>query len=445
MTPPLPRYEALLEALGRHGRAGVAYGLERMQAVLAIIRPPPPVYGAVQIVGTNGKGSTAAMVAAILRAHGLKTGLFTSPHLLKFAERFDVDGEHLDERVLLDAYEIVMDGAKRADVDLSYFEVATLLAVVGFAHARVDAAVYEAGLGGRFDATTAVDCQVQVLTSVGLDHTELLGPTREAIGIEKAAAARPGVPFFVPPLITSVAKAVEAQIAQLGGMVKVVREGAHDTVLSGLTLPLGGEHQRQNARLACAAARALLTHRARAAGPSGRRGRASSGLVAWEDHRARAGLEAVRWPGRLQWVTEDVLVDTAHNVDSAAALARVLESWPSPPALVFSALEDKDASATLRALQGVYERIWVAPCSHPRSADAATLELQATRAGAGAVRACPTMAQALAEARAWAASFRRRVVVAGSCFAVGDTLALLTGAARDPLFTADPRVRQARG
>src|SRR3954470_12079654 len=189
-------YGRLLARLEAARTLGVSFGLDRIREALAKLDSPERACVSVQVAGTNGKGSTAAMAEAILRSAGLRTGLFTSPHLARFTERIRIDGREIDgdQLAALDPA-IVATG-----VPLTYFEISAVLAFRAFAEARVDVAVLETGLGGRLDAVTAASPVATAITSIGLDHTDLLGGTLAQIAREKAGIARPGVPLYLGPL-----------------------------------------------------------------------------------------------------------------------------------------------------------------------------------------------------------------------------------------------------
>ena len=422
VVPKAPaRYLDLLTRLQATRRIGVALGLERTQAVLARLGNPERGGITVQIAGTNGKGSTAAMTDAILRAAGMRTGLFTSPHLNRFTERIRIDGREVDgDRLAALDEAIVATG-----IPLTYFEIATVLAFLSFAEAGVDAVVLETGLGGRLDATTVCRPVATAITSIDFDHTELLGSTLAEIAREKAGIAKSGVPLFLGQLpaeadaeIAAVALRLEAPVLRLGV----------DFAAPQVPVALSGPHQRTNAALAIALARSV----------AGARGHALA------DQEIERGLAGVVWPGRLEWIGGNVLLDCAHNPEGAAALARVLadlrRNQPSQRcALVVSIVGGKAAGAMLAALAPCFEEIVMTRSTSDRALDPDALLGMAPIEGRPGLRitAAPDPLVALAAAQA-AVGPGGLVVGAGSTFLVGDLRAALLGEQRDPLPTSDP-------
>jgi dihydrofolate synthase/folylpolyglutamate synthase len=383
------------------------FGLQRVARALDDLGHPERVAPILHVAGTNGKGSTCAMAAAALGAAGYRTGLYTSPHLERFNERIDVGGRPISDEALAEAVADVRaacpwhDGGEPGD-RLSYFEFATLAALVHFARAGVEALVLEVGLGGRLDATNAVTPAVTAVAAIGLDHVQWLGDTVEAVACEKAAIFKPGIPAVAhavqPPGVLEV---LRREAARAGAPFEVAPAGWEGP------LALAGAHQRGNAGLAAAALRAL--------------GRA--GLTVGEAEIA-AGLAGARWPGRLELV-DGVLLDGAHNPDGARALAAALaELHPGRPVeLVFGALGDKDHGAMLAALAGAVRRLHLAAPATPRAR--AVDELGEAAAGLGVASArYPALEAALAGARA-AAGDGALVVVAGSLYLVGEARSLL--------------------
>lgn len=405
-------YRRLLARLDSARTLGVSLGLERIHDALTRLGSPERTFAAVQIAGTNGKGSTAAMTEAIFRAAGLRTGLFTSPHLCRFTERIRIDGREVDGDRLaaLDAA-VVATG-----VPLTYFEISAVLALLAMADAGVEVAVLEVGLGGRLDATTAVTPVATAITSIGLDHTELLGTTLREIAFEKAGIAKPHVPLYLAPVpleaereIARVSDAVDAPLRRLGV----------DFVVPAAALALAGEHQRTNASLAVA----LAEEACRALGRS---------LPA---PAVEQGLAQVRWPGRLEWLAPDLLVDCAHNEEAVLALVRALPEG-RPATLVTSIVRGKDAARMAELLRPHFSQV-VATRSH--SERALPAEALGALFGSSGVLVIPDANAAVDAARAWAAQRPGGyVVVAGSIFLVGEVRARLLGEGCDPIPGGDP-------
>jgi dihydrofolate synthase/folylpolyglutamate synthase len=421
-TPPRsdrPRYADLLSRLEAARALGVELGLPRVRRALAALDDPQRRFAAVQIAGTNGKGSTAAMTDAILRAAGVRTGLYTSPHLCRFTERIRVNGAEADGDHLaaLDA-RVAATG-----VPLTYFEIATALAFLSFAEERVELAVLETGLGGRLDAVTTCEPVATAVTSVAIDHTSYLGATLPEIAREKAGIVKPGVPLLVgalpPEADDEMARAAAAAGAPL---LRLGRDFAPPDADVPLGLP--GPHQAGNAAIAAALAARAWTHLGRP-GPL-------------PPEAVRAGLARVVWPGRLERVAPDVLLDCAHNVEGARALAAALPGLAAgrPVALVTSIVRDKDAPGILAALAPAAAAIIATESRNPRSFPTAELAAIARRHPTR-VETAPDPVDALARARRIAGE-RGLVVVAGSMFLVGELRASLLGEPLDPTPLADP-------
>jgi dihydrofolate synthase / folylpolyglutamate synthase len=387
----------------------VRLGLERVERALDALGRPELGLAVLHVAGTNGKGSTCAMAAAALAAAGHRVGLYTSPHLVRFHERIALDGQPISDEALARLAAELRRACPWHDAGgegerLTYFEFATLLALLHFAREGVGAAVLEVGLGGRFDATNAVRPLACAVARIGLDHTEILGPTLDAIAREKAGIFKAGVPAAVahdqPP---------EALAAL---REEAVRRGAPLTVVEAPwtgPVALPGPHQRGNAALAAAALRLL----------------AGAGLPVPEEAIAR-GIATARWPGRLETVG-GVLLDGAHNPDGAAALAAALEALhPGRPVeLVFGVLADKDHEGMLRALAPAVRALHLLAPRSPRGRAPATyLDLARSLCPAADVHA--SAADAIACARE-AAGRVGITCVAGSLYLVGEARQLLLG------------------
>lgn len=409
-------YRDLLARLAGVRALGVDLGLDRMREALARLGDPQKTFpAAVQIAGTNGKGSTAAMTEAILRAVGLRTGLYTSPHLCRFTERIRIDGREADGDGLAELDRRVA----ATGVPLTYFEIATALGFLAMASAGVEAAVLETGLGGRLDAVTTAEPCATAITSIGLDHTAYLGDTLTAIAREKAGILKSGVPCFLGRLPAEADREIARVAASVGAPIARLERD-----LPAVAAPLGlaGAHQRDNAAIAVALARTAAA----------RLGRALDGEA------IARGLRSVSWPGRLERLADDLLLDCAHNEEGARMLAAALPEIAAgrPVALLVSIVSDKDPEAMLRALTPVAPVVVATRSPNPRALPPATLAAIAARLHAEAV-AQNDPQTALAEAR-------RRVgpgglvVACGSTFLVGALRAHLLGQPVDPELTGDP-------
>ena len=416
------RYAALLRRLDGTRSLGVSLGLERTLAALARLGNPERRVAAVQIAGTNGKGSVAAMTDAILRAAGIRSGLFTSPHLVRFTERIRIDGREIDGDHLAQLY----DAVAATGIPLTYYEIGTVLAFLAYAEAGVELMVLETGLGGRLDAATTCQPCATAITSIGFDHAELLGDTLAAIAREKAGIAKAGVPLLLGPLVPEADQAIAAVAAAIGAPVlRLGRDFGEAPVPSALP----GAHQRPNAALAVALSRAAASHLGRPL--------PVAGAGAGPDPVA-AGLASVVWPGRLEWLGPDVLLDCAHNADSARTLADALDALPRRPrALVVSVVAGKAVRDMLALLAPRFDVVVATRSPSPRALSPEEVIAALPPDTTARVLAAEDALSAMAAARA-AAGPGSLVVVAGSIFLVGDLRAALTGEPRDPVATSDP-------
>jgi dihydrofolate synthase/folylpolyglutamate synthase len=385
----------------------IRLGLERMERALEALGRPERALRILHVAGTNGKGSTCAMAAEALRQAGHRTGLYTSPHLVRFNERIALDGEDIAD----DELSRITGAIRRAcpwhdEADdgerLTYFEFATLVALLHFAERAADAVVLEVGLGGRFDATNAVVPLACAVTPIGLDHVDLLGDTLDAIAREKAGIMKRGVPVVVARAQRPEAMAALLDEAERRGAPLTVAEAAH-----GGPIALAGPHQAGNAALAAAALRLLR----------------GAGVAVAEESIAR-GIAPARWPGRLERV-DGVLLDGAHNADGAAALAAALAAlYPGRPAeIVFGVLADKDHAAMLRALAPAARALHLVAPQTPRARAPATYRALAARL-VGTVDEHDSVEDAIRCARRGAG--REGIAcVAGSLYLVGEARSLL--------------------
>lgn len=404
--------------LARLPESGIRLGLDRVQAACDALGRPQGAYPTIHVAGTNGKGSTAAMLAAALGAAGRRVGLYTSPHLLDFRERIRVGGAPIARAALDDSMRRLWAAGDfvREPARLSYFEAATALAFDAFAHAGVEIAVVEVGLGGRLDATNleGKDLRAAVISRVARDHAAYLGEDLAAIAREKGAIARPGRPLILGAQRPEARAALRSLAGEIGAaLVDVQTETSLGSTpegltyrgrrwaLGGLRLGLLGRHQEENARLALATLERL-------------------GIP---PEAARRGLAEARWPGRLQVVSTAPLtvVDGAHNPEAAAALAASWRAlWPDRrPHLVFGALGDKDWAPMLEALRPLAETLHLCP---PASARAVPPERLLARAPGATAH--PNAGAAI-EAAARLAGRSGAVLVAGSLYLVGEALDLL--------------------
>ncbi|MCL2594106.1 MAG: bifunctional folylpolyglutamate synthase/dihydrofolate synthase [Promicromonosporaceae bacterium] len=374
------------EIVSRNPEHAFVPTLDRVRRVCELLGDPQHAYRVVHLTGTNGKTSTARMVEALVREHGLRTGLFTSPHLTSITERIQVDGAPISAARFVEVWEDVAPYIGVADREsvaaggprLSFFEVLTVMAFAAFADAPVDVAVIEVGMGGEWDSTNVADGDVAVITPVDLDHQEWLGDTVEAIAKTKAGIIKPGATAVVSRQAEAAEAAIEARAAEVGARLvregrELELEGRHLAVggqvvdlltttglYTGIFLPLHGEHMGHNALVALAAVEALLSDG----------GVLDGGVI-------EAGFAGVTSPGRLELVRSSptVIVDVAHNPHGVAALATTLqESFAFERLIgVVGVLGDKDAEGILAALEPVLAEVVLTKNSSPRCADPADL------------------------------------------------------------------------
>ena len=339
---------------------GMRFGLDRMRRLMTALGHPERRFDSIHVVGTNGKSSTVRMIAAILRLHGFRAGAYLSPHLVSFGERIRVDDSDLTPSEFAAAVqraahaaELVNRGLEEDD-RVTQFEALTAAAYAELARQNVEVAVVEAGLGGRYDATNVIPSKVQVLTSVGLEHTRWLGPTVAAIAAEKLDVVQPGGTLVLGAGLHPDAEALALSVAAERG-ARVIHAGTDPGVDVGAL----GAFQRRNFALARAAAQAYLG--------------------ALDEAAVAAAAREIRVPGRLQVVGEDplTLLDGAHNPEGMAALA---ESLPEIRAgrgrlvAVVSVLDDKDAAGMLRALLPCCDALVLTASQNPRALPPPTLQ-----------------------------------------------------------------------
>jgi dihydrofolate synthase/folylpolyglutamate synthase len=393
---------------------GARLDLGPMRAACARFGHPERAFDAVHVAGTNGKGSTCALVESVARACGKRTGMYTSPHLCRFAERIRVGGAPLDDDALVD----VLGGVLRLAPELSFFETATLAAFVAFREAKVDVAIVEVGLGGRLDATNVLPSPcAAAITRIAFDHMDRLGATLEAIAREKAGIAKPGLDVLLG-----------------GGMPAPVRAAIDEVCRdAGATTSCVDDDPSLREAVAGLAVRVAPYAPLDLAYALGRR-------VGATDEACRRGLASAVWPGRYESVRSDagvVLLDAAHNPDGTEALVRAVATSGvpgvakgAPRALVFGALADKASAEMLAILAPAFERrVYVAPPIVGFAGRGPTDPHDLARAHGGTV--APTVARALELARGQVGA-SGLVVVCGSIFLVGEARALLMGLERDP-------------
>jgi dihydrofolate synthase/folylpolyglutamate synthase len=405
---------------------GAKLGLEKTFKLAALAGDPQNPLRFIHVAGTNGKGSTCAMLESIYRAAGLRVGLFTSPHLVGFAERIQVNRRFIGEsdvvRLVAELRELSFKfggpaasgpaeaGDPRQDLHPTFFEFITVMALRYFAGQKCDLVVWETGLGGRLDATNIVTPLASVITNIGIEHSEWLGDTFEKIAEEKAGIIKPAVPVITAARPGEGLEVIASEAARKKSPLTVVEPlQAVRPPLDAIDLPLHGPHQRLNAATAAATVRAL------------------EGLIPVGDAALRAGLESVRWAGRMQRVQEAsgqiLLLDGAHNPAGAEALRVAIEAeFPeSRPALIFGVFRDKDSASMCQSLAPLAWRLLLTPIHSDRTEDPAILVSVCREANPRArIEVCASLADALEKTAG-----DPFVVIAGSLYLIGEAMELL--------------------
>jgi dihydrofolate synthase / folylpolyglutamate synthase len=391
---------------------GMRFGLDRMRRMMTALGSPERSFHSIHVLGTNGKSSTTRMTAAILERHGLRTGAYLSPHLVSYRERVLIGGSELEPRAFAAAVAKASWALERVnrtldeDDHVTQFELLTAAALWEMAEQEVEVAVVEAGLGGRYDATSVIDARVMVLTNVGLEHTKWLGPTVRDIAEEKLAVVPEGGTLVLGEDLDPVALEVAERIAgeRSATILRPVALGQEVSVLA------RGGFQRRNFALARASAAAYLQE---------------IGVPLDEEALAAAAGETFV-EGRLQIVDEHPLtvVDGAHNPHAVRALASELPELVGdrPLALVLGVLEDKDAAAMLATLLPLCERAWFTAPPSGRALSPAALESLARQLHFDAVARTPQPLKALMQAREWALEHDGVVLATGSVYLAGELL-----------------------
>jgi dihydrofolate synthase / folylpolyglutamate synthase len=409
---------------------GMRFGLDKMRRMMTVLGSPQLRYGTVHVVGTNGKTSTAQMTDAILRHHGLHSGVYTSPHLIGYRERVRIGGEQLDGEHFAAAVERAAWASGRVNRTLSgddhvtQFELLTAAALWEMARREVQVAVIEAGLGGRYDATSVIDSRVTVLTNVALEHTRWLGPTLRDIAEEKLAVVRPRATLVLGAGLAAPALEVAQRVARTQ-QARVVQPDPDRPAPAPLRAQ--GRFQRANFAVATLAAEVYL-------------GEHCVQLDRDAVARAAAGLDV---QGRLQVVDEDPLtvLDAAHNPHAVDALLRSLPDvvGERPLALVLGVLEDKDAAGMLERLLGVCERAWFTAPPSPRALSPAALQSRARQLDFAGAECEADPRLALDCARQWARGRAGAVLATGSVYLVGELLGAIAERREDRARVATAR------
>lgn len=384
---------------------GIKLGLENPRTLVAAlaIDPDDPGPAVLHVAGTNGKGSVCAVAERILRDAGVKTGLFTSPHLVTYRERIRVNGTMISEEAVAAGLSELRGRTHLCENHPTFFELSLALAMGHFVRERCEVVILETGMGGRLDATSAIWPELCVITSIGLDHQQWLGGTIREIAAEKAGILKPGVPVVIGELHPEARDVVGRRALELG-LPCIEAHPLPDDWTTGLK----GPHQRENAALAVEAACRLEGERLTQEG-------------------IRQSVAAAQWPGRFQRIADDLVLDGAHNPDAAAVLRRTWqdEFGEGTAHLVFGAVESKDVVGIFRELLPILASVSFVTVKSERRLSIAAMRRALAEAGGGDL---PTAEfEILPEAVAGARSRGGRTLVAGSLFLVGEALGHFLG------------------
>ena len=391
---------------------GAKFGLENTFKLAALAGNPQSQLRFIHVAGTNGKGSTCAMLESIYRRAGLRVGLYTSPHLVEFGERIQVNRTPINEADVVRLMEKIQPWLKEfpADHHPTFFEVVTVMALRYFAEQQCDLVIWETGLGGRLDSTNIVTPLASVITNIQFDHQRWLGETLDRIAAEKAGIIKPGVPVITgteEPQALAVIQ--ETALQQRSPLTLVTPAHTQHPPLDTMKLPLLGWHQRMNAAVALAMVRVLHEH------------------IPVSETTVRQGLLTVQWPGRLQLIKrpsgQEVLLDGAHNSGGATSLrAALAEHFPNAkPIFILGILQDKDWDLMCEILAPLAGRILCVPVHSEHSAQPDQLREACRRTNPEAnVETCASLAEALA-----GTGRTPFTVVAGSLYLIGEAMELL--------------------
>ena len=394
-------------------RFGIKLGLENTQRLIAeccsgVCTKRPAVGAAsastpevIHVAGTNGKGSVCAMIDSICRAQGHRTGLFTSPHLVTFRERIRINGEMISKDAVANGLSAIRNLVAHWDPHPTFFEVTTALALKYFSETNIDVAILETGIGGRLDATNAIQSNVSVITQIDFDHKEWLGNTLAEIAKEKAGIIKPGIPVISAPQRPEAEKVIRARAAECEAPLQFVTESD-----DGSPIALHGQHQKQNAAIAIAALRAAK--------------------IGVDNSTIARGLATIDWPARFQKWDERIIIDGAHNPGAVRTLA---ETWcevfgDQRATLILAILSDKDFGEICEALAPISDYVFLPKIRSERAASPEELaKILSTLTPPLPYSITPSLGEALGLARAKP----NPILITGSLHFAGEALAHLQG------------------
>ncbi|VEN75078.1 FolC bifunctional protein [Candidatus Desulfarcum epimagneticum] len=418
-------YDACLKEMYALRRFGIKLGLSKTRSILKNLGDPQGRFSAIHVAGTNGKGSIASCLASILRAAGFRAGLYTSPHLVRFNERMVINGRQISDPDVVRAYEAVRQAARGGDREPTFFEFATAMALFYFGEKDVDWAVIETGMGGRLDATNVIEPELSIISNISLEHREYLGNSIAEIAGEKGGIIKPSVPVLTGAgqksalaVLKSVAEKKSAPLFKMGTDFRVRKQPdgtfsyyGMDSRLRGLSTPLPGSHQVENAALALAGCEML-----------NRRGLGLSGEA------IRRGVAENRWPGRLEVVLKKplVILDGAHNLMAARKLGKFMAGNldPEKTVLIIGVLDDKPYASILKSLLPRCARAVITQAKTGRAIDPEIL-LKEAKKNLPNVSVIPDVKEAVIRTVKEAGA-DQAICVAGSLYVVGEARPALT-------------------
>lgn len=418
----------IIERFYNRRRFGIQPGLARINKMLSLLGDPQNSFKSVHIAGTNGKGSVCAMLEAMLSASGLKVGLYTSPHLVKFNERMRINGIDISDEELEKIAVEIEQCAELVEKEIgeapTFFEVATALAFLWFKRQQVEIAVVETGMGGRLDATNVIMPETSIITSIGIEHTAYLGDTLEKIAFEKGGIIKNGIPVVcgkMPSEAFSVLKQIAISQKTMIHSYEEISLSSVKTNNFGITAkiespsfsygtlscPLAGRYQLINLATAIAAMERLHDRH----------------VVSIDPVKIKKGLENTRWHGRMEVICKNpiLILDGAHNPEAAIALVESLKNMKKRKALICGMCSDKDAFGFASAFKGTVERVWIVPIASERNIAHEVLSSAFHQIGC-LVSCQKELVNAFGEAYKWATDNDGIVVAVGSLFLVGEIL-----------------------
>ncbi len=423
---PKISYNECLDNIYKLGRFGIKLELDTILNILKDLNTPHKNYQVVHVAGTNGKGSTATYIAAILHQAGFKTGIYTSPHLVRFNERIVVDGQEISDDDVVAAYQAV-NAADTGERRATFFEIATAMGFYHFSKAGVDWAVIETGMGGRFDATNIVTPRISVITNLSIEHTQYLGTTIKALAREKGGIIKPGTPVVTAvsqssgiDVLEGIATENSAPLFRFKKNFSIRKhpnkntftfQGIH-TTLKEIPKPLPGDHQRENLSLALAVCDIIFEQNKE----KDKRYTLTSELV-------RQGLSNVQWPGRLEKIMDAplVILDGAHNLKAAQVLGKYLSDRLSRKklTLVIGILDDKPYEQMLGHLVPLSHRVIITKAKIDRSLDTEVLKAAVEKFFSGETHIIEDVNAAVSHAIS-TSSKDDAVCIAGSLYVAGE-------------------------